>query len=257
MDFTLPTGRNKKLGTILQRVRRSKGLEAYLRCCNVMAIDRLGFSDHGPTHIKIVSNMALRLLRILVSKGVQPGVVKNHKLEDDDAEVIVFLASCLHDIGHAVHRNGHADFSITLALGFLEEFLKGIYSEDKVPIIISETLHAIRAHESDFTPLTVEAGIVRLSDALDMERGRARIPFEAGSVNIHSVSALAIEKVEIREGDKERPLAIHIRMTNSAGIFQIDELLRTKLKGSQLENYVRITAELVGPEEKIIQKLQF
>lgn len=257
MDFTLPTGRNKKLEAILQKVRKDKKLEAYLRCCNVMAIDRLGFNDHGPTHIKIVSNMALRLLRILISNGVQLGVVKDYKLEKEDAEVVVFLASCLHDIGHAVHRINHADFSIPIALGFLEQFLKGIYSEEEIPIMISETLHAIRAHESDFTPLTVEAGIVRLSDALDMERGRARIPFEAGSVNIHSVSALAIEKVLIKEGDKERPIAIHIRMTNSAGIFQIDELLRTKLKGSQLENYVRITAELVGPEEKIIQKLQF
>lgn len=257
MDFTLPTGRNKKLGAVLQKVRKSKELEAYLRCCNVMAIDRLGFNDHGPTHIKIVSNMALRLLRILVSNGVQPGVVKNYKLKMEDAEVIVFLASCLHDIGHVVHRLNHADFSIPIALGFLKEFLRGIYDEEEIPIIVSETLHAIRAHESDCTPLTVEAGIVRLSDALDMERGRARIPFEAGSVNIHSVSALAIEKVLISEGDKERPIAIHIRMTNSAGIFQIDELLRTKLKDSLLENYVRITAELVGPEEKIIQKLQF
>jgi len=257
MDFTLPTGRNKKLGAVLQKVRKSKELEAYLRCCNVMAIDRLGFNDHGPTHIKIVSNMALRLLRILVSNGVQPGVVKNYKLKMEDAEVIVFLASCLHDIGHVVHRLNHADFSIPIALGFLKEFLRGIYDEEEIPIIVSETLHAIRAHESDCTPLTIEAGIVRLSDALDMERGRARIPFEAGSVNIHSVSALAIEKVLINEGDKERPIAIHIRMTNSAGIFQIDELLRTKLKDSLLENYVRITAELVGPEEKIIQKLQF
>jgi hypothetical protein len=257
MDFTLPTHRNKKLTAVLNRVRENKRLEAYLRCCNVMAIDRLGYNDHGPTHIKIVSNMALRLLRILLSNGIQPGVVKNYKLEDDDAEVVVFLACCLHDIGHVIHRTNHADFGIPLSLSFLEDFLKGIYDEETVPIIISETLHAMRAHESDFTPLTIEAGIVRLSDALDMEQGRARIPFEAGSVNIHSVSALAIEKVEIREGNKERPLAIHIKMNNSAGIFQIDELLKTKLKGSQLEGYVRITAELVGAERKIIQKLQF
>jgi hypothetical protein len=257
MDFTLPTRGNKKLATVLERVRKNKRFEAYLKCCNVTAIDRLGYSDHGPTHIKIVSNIALRLLRILVSNGVQPGVVKNYKLKNEDAEVVVFLACCLHDIGHAINRYHHADFSIPLSLGFLEEFLEGLYDEQDIATIISETLHAIRAHESDFTPLTVEAGIVRLSDALDMERGRARIPFEAGSVNIHSVSALAIEKVEVKEGSKDKPIEIRIIMNNSAGIFQIDELLKTKLRDSQLERYVSITAEVLGPEKKIIQRLQF
>ncbi|MGQ9515421.1 MAG: HD domain-containing protein [Thermoproteota archaeon] len=257
MDFTLPTKGNKKLALVLEKVRKNRRLEAYLKCCNVMAIDRLGYSDHGPTHIKIVSNIALRLLRILVSNGIQPGVVKNYKLKNEDAEVIVLLACCLHDIGHAIHRSNHADFTISLSLSFLEEFLKGIYDEPEIATMISETLHAMRAHESDFMPLTLEAGIVRLSDALDMERGRARIPFEAGSVNIHSVSALAIEKVEVKEGSREKPIAIRIRMNNSAGIFQIDELLKTKLKGSQLEKYVSITAEVSGPEKKIVQRLQF
>ena len=33
-----------------------------------MAIERMGYTDHGPTHVKIVANLALKLLRILVEK---------------------------------------------------------------------------------------------------------------------------------------------------------------------------------------------
>ena len=46
-------------------------------------------------------------------------------------------------------------------------------------------------------PLTLEAGIVRVADALDMAKGRSRIPFERGRVSIHSLSAAAIESVPL------------------------------------------------------------
>jgi metal-dependent HD superfamily phosphatase/phosphodiesterase len=104
--------------------------------------------------------------------------------------------------------------------------------------------------------LTVEAGIVRIADALDMEQGRARIPFKAGKVDIHSVSALSIERVEIQEG-KEKPVTIKITMSNSAGVFQIDELLKPRILNSGLQNYIHVVAEITGEKErKIIEKFE-
>ena len=98
-----------------------------------------------------------------------------------------------------------------------------------------------------------EAGVVRVADALDMTKGRTRIPFEAGVVNIHSLSAASIEQVEILAG-AEKPIHIHIRMNNSAGIFQLDELLKDKLDGSGLEPYVEVEAMIKGEaEKKLIQ----
>ena len=97
-------------------------------------------------------------------------------------------------------------------------------------------MHCIVAHEDPIKPLTVEAGIVRISDALDMEEGRARIPFQAGKVDIHSVSALSIEKVSIQEGEP-KPVTIRITMSNSAGVFQIDDTAQAqnrKLRPSKL-----------------------
>ena len=46
-------------------------------------------------------------------------------------------------------------------------------------------------------------------------------------------------------------------MSNSAGIFQIDELLKARIVGSGLEKYVHVEAEIVGEKErKIIEKFE-
>ncbi len=97
--------------------------------------------------------------------------------------------------------------------------------------------------------MTIEAGVVRVADALDMTKGRSRIPFEAGVVNIHSLSAASIEQVEIQEGE-DKPIQIKVRMSNSAGVFQLDELLKEKLRGSGLESYVEVEASIAGETEK-------
>jgi hypothetical protein len=88
-----------------------------------------------------------------------------------------------------------------------------------------------------------------VADALDMAKGRSRIPFESGQVNIHSVSAAAIEGVGLGPGEV-KPVRIHITMSNAAGLFQLDELLKDKLKGSGLEPYVEVFAEIEGEADK-------
>jgi len=116
-------------------------------------------------------------------------------------------------------------------------------------IIVSETLHAITGHRSKGAPFTVEAGIVRVADALDMARGRSRVPFESGRLNIHSLSAYAIEEVRISPG-LDRAVRVEIAMSNSAGIYQVDELLATKLRGSGLERHMEVIARIDAEHER-------
>ncbi len=251
MHFGVPVSDNRKLGEVIARAEADEELAAYMRASNVMAIDRLGYSDHGPTHIRIVSNIAMKLLRMLSDAGIKPSVVENYELSQEDAEVIVFLASAMHDIGHAVHREYHENFSIPLALPILDRILDGLYTIEERTIVKSEVLHAIIAHQRGIKPLTLEAGIVRVADALDMKKGRARIPFQAGEVNIHSVSALAVEDVRIAKGE-EKPIEIRIILSNSSGIFQIDEILRKKMEGTELEKYMSVKVRVEGEQEKRI-----
>ena len=124
-------------------------------------------------------------------------------MQNDDAEVVVVLGSIFHDLGMIVQRYNHEKYSAFLALEFLEKCLTPTYNEEEQAIITSEVLHAIVSHEQPPSNepthkiLTKEAGIVGIADALDMEAGRARIPFQAGKIDIHAVSALSIEKVEV------------------------------------------------------------
>jgi len=162
-------------------------------------------NDHSWVHIQIVTNIALKLLRQLTKHGVEPGVVRDFGMTNDDAEVVVTLGALLHCIGMAVHREGHEDFSLFLAEPKMRELLVGLYEEPDLTVICSEVLQAITSHREYGKPLTIEAGIVRVADALDMAKGRSRIPFERGSVSIHSLSAAAIEDVEIKDGERALP----------------------------------------------------
>jgi len=254
--FSVPVRSNTKLQKLVDEIKKDVKLHTLWKCSNVMAIDRMGYTDHGPTHVKIVANSALQLLRILVKRGVIPSIVKDYGMKNEEAEIVVVLGSIFHDLGMTVTRFEHERFSALLASTFIDKLLRPTYSEEERTIICSEVLHAIVSHERPRKPLTVEAGIVRIADALDMEQGRARIPFEAGKVDIHSVSALAIERVEIQEG-KEKPVTIKITMTNSAGVFQIDELLKPRIENSGLEKYIHVIAEITGEKErKIIEKFE-
>ena len=114
-------------------------------------------------------------------------------------------------------------------------------------------MHAIINHRSGGKPLTIEAGIVRIADAIDMEKGRSRFANDAGNIDIHNISHFAIDKVEILKG-KNKPLLIKITMNNSAGLFQIDELLDSKLAKSGIENFIEIQANVTGKTEKKLIK---
>jgi hypothetical protein len=251
MTFTFPTQNKPKLDQLLERINNHVTLNTWWACSNINAIDRMHINDHGPTHIKIVANLALKLLRLLREHGVEASVVADHKMTDEDAEVIVILAVCMHDLGHIVHRHEHERFSIGLAANLLPDFLEGMYDEHEQAIITSEVLHAIYAHDTPVDPFTIEAGCVKVADALDMEKGRARIPFKISEPTIHAVSALAIEGVSFEVG-KEKPIRIAIKLGNSAGIFQLDNLLKGKVQNSGLSQYIEIEANLDGEEKKIM-----
>ncbi len=253
----LPVGENAKLKALVRSVSEDKRLQTYWKCSNVMAIERMGYTDHGPVHVKIVANSALKMLRILVEKGIVPSVVKDYGMTNEDAELIVVLASIFHDLGMIVLRDRHEEYSLLIALEFLRKHLGAIYDEEQASIVTSEVLHALATtHQSERKPLTIEAGIVRIADALDMERGRARIPFSAGRIDIHSVSALSIERVRIEAGE-EKPLIIRVQMSGSAGIFQVDQLLRERIRNSGLENYIHVVATITEEHKtQVIEKFE-
>jgi uncharacterized protein len=249
MRIRVPVRANKKLRTVIDRVNKDPQIKGWWHVSNVNAVVRMEINDHSWVHIQIVTNIALKLLRQLTKHGVEPAMVSDYGMERDDSEVVVALTALTHCIGMSVHRKGHEDFSLFLSEPKLRELLTGIYDEPELTVVVSEVLQGIISHRADGEPLTLEAGILRVADALDMEQGRSRIAFERGRIGIHSLSAAAIEEVEISDGE-EKPIRISIRMNNSSGIYQVDGLLKAKLRGSGLEPYVEVIAHIDTEAEK-------
>ena len=243
-----PTRGNRKLESFLEAVNADEQVRTWWYMAQVQS-ERLRMSDHSWVHVQIVLNIALRLLRLLVKAGEKPAMVTDHSMSDRDSEVVVAGGALLHDIGMSIHRADHEAYSLFLAQSVLPRLLEGSYSEPQRTVVASEILHAIIGHRRRGQPYTLEGGVVRVADALDMAGGRSRIPLESGQEGIHTISAAAIDEVTISAGEK-LPLRIEIDLNNSAGIFQVDDLLATKIRDTPLEGLIEVVADVRGEQEK-------
>jgi metal-dependent HD superfamily phosphatase/phosphodiesterase len=252
-DHSFP---DERLNEVLSFVQDDPEITAYLEAQNVNPVKRKGYNDHGAKHIEIVRNRALRLYELLKRGGVEFNGASNQGLEEADEPVIVALAATIHDIGHVVHRDGHAYYSIPLAADLLDRILPEFYSTSEAVRVKSEVLHAILCHHTEEDPLTTEAGVIRVADGLDMEHGRSRMPYERGGRGINTISSQAIEKVRLQEGD-DYPVLVEIEMRNAAGVYQVDGLLKEKLRDSRLEDQVRIVALNSGSDsDQLVERIE-
>jgi len=241
---------DERVNEVLSFVTEDAEIQTYLRAQNVNPVLRKGYNDHGSKHIEIVRNRALSLYDLLKRGDVEFNGASQQGLAEADEAVIVALAATIHDIGHVVHRDDHAYWSIPLAADLLDRVLPqfDFYDTEEVVRVKGEILHAILCHHTEEDPLTTEAGVVRIADALDMEEGRSRMPYEKGGRGIDTVSSQAIRRVTLMEGEAV-PVLVEIEMLNAAGVYQVDNLLKAKLRDSGLEDDVRIVAVNVREDE--------
>jgi hypothetical protein len=247
---------DERVNAVLEFVDADAEIQAYLEAQNINPVARKGYNDHGEKHVEIVRNRALRLYSLLKEADVHFNGAADQNLEEADEAVIIALAATLHDIGHIVHRNDHVYYSIELAADVLDRLLPEFYDTVEMVRIKGEILHAILCHHTPEEPLTTEAGVIRIADALDMERGRSRIPYERGGRGINTLSSQAIERVELLEGDS-KPVLVEITMRNAAGVYQVDNLLKDKLQGSGLEDDIRIVAVNTGAtDDQLVERIE-
>ncbi|MFC7115534.1 HD domain-containing protein [Natronoarchaeum sp. GCM10025703] len=247
---------DERLNDVLQLIHKDVEIQTYLDAQNVNPVDRMRYNDHGAKHIEIVRNRSLCLYDLLKAAGIEFNGASQQGLDEADESVIIALAATLHDIGHVVHRDDHAYYSLPLAADILDRILDEFYDTAEAVRVKGEVLHAILCHHSSETPLTTEAGVIRVSDALDMERGRSRVPYEEGGRGINTISSQAIDTVSLRPG-QERAVLVEIQMTNAAGVYQVDNLLKRKLNNSRLEDHIRIIAvNAREDEDQLVERIE-
>ncbi len=243
------------LNEILQTVESDERTQALIEAQNVNPVVRLRYNDHGPKHVETVLQRAIELYDLLKRGGVPFNGAADHDLDESVEPVIVALGAIFHDVGHVVHRHRHSYYSVEVAKPRVTTILESVYEPGVAAKITGEVLHAIVCHHREESPLTREAGVVRVADALDMERGRSRRPYEAGGRGINTLSSQAIKRVSLLAGEK-RPVDIEIEMTSAAGIYQVDELLNSKVKDSRLDDYIHIVAVRSDEEDRLIERFE-
>ncbi len=231
---------------MFQMLQSDTETNSYLKLANYIAVQKLGYNDHGPIHARITAANALRLLRIILeSKELPLDSMTGLGMSEDDAHLIVTAGSVLHDLGNAIHREDHEALSLILGKTILERLLPEIYPDlSKRTAVLEQILHILFSHDEAENALTMESAIVVIADGCDITKGRGRLSYDLGKHDIHSISALSIESVEIRKG-QTKLIEIYVEMSNSAGIYQVQETLGNKVAKSLLKDDIEIVTELI------------
>ncbi|MCW1296530.1 MAG: HD domain-containing protein [Candidatus Parvarchaeota archaeon] len=233
-----------KLRKTLDILRNDKEIYNLLESANTNMVLRFGYTDHGKVHSKIVSRNALKIVDLLFDGGIETNLIKEKVANEEDTKIVILIASYLHDIGLSINRKMHELLSVIIARPIATRILKQIYKNDeRIFRFLSVILECILCHMGSVEPSCIEAGIVALADGTDITEGRARIPFKLGKEDIHSFSTLAIQNVNIMKG-RDRPIRIEVEMNNSAGIFQVEEILLFKIKHTKFDKFVELTAKI-------------
>src|SRR5215212_10103653 len=79
-----PTRGNRRLERLLDAVNGDPQVKAWWHVAGVNA-QRLEMTDHSWVHVQIVTNIALRLARLLFRAGVAGAMVSDHGMTERDA----------------------------------------------------------------------------------------------------------------------------------------------------------------------------
>ncbi len=251
-----------KTARIFESLISDPRVMAHWDLANYMAVVKLGYNDHGPIHAQVVTASAMQMMQLLHQAGIRFDVVESGAGDLDDAHAVVLAGILLHDIGNQIQRIGHEAYSVALAQPILERHFGPVYADEpiKLQALLGFTLSTIACHDCDPPPLTMEGAVVAVADATDMTKGRGRMAFDLGKIDIHSVSALAIESVTIQAGTT-KPIEIVVALSNSAGIFQVDQIFARKLIATPLKDIVTIRAVAAAgypvSDQRLIRSLIF
>ena len=97
IEINVPPRRNDKLKALIDEINRDDDLYSLWLAANVTAMERLGMTDHGPVHVKIIMNIALKILRMLAD-GCSPRLrQQRHSLVDLSAHTQATKSRALDD----------------------------------------------------------------------------------------------------------------------------------------------------------------
>ena len=239
----------------LKLLLANEEIQAAQEYANTVSIVRLGYNDHGSVHMRTVTHNSVEMLQLLKKAKIKTSLEEDGCGDFEDSLLAVIIASMLHDLGMGMGRSEHELHSTILALPIIDRLLIQVYNDNLVKRVMIRdlALEGIRGHMGAFDITSLEAGIIQVADGCDMTKGRARIPISLAHPpkigHIHQYSANSIEEVIIGAG-KEKPVRIDVHMSSEVGLFQIEEVLLTKIAGSTAKPHIELYAQIGGSDER-------
>ena len=248
-----------RVQTLLARLLEDREVNLYHSYANVVSVRRLGYNDHGPVHARITTYNALKILDLLHDGGIQTSLEREQAGTYEDSQVAVALGCFLHDTGMGVTRQDHEWHALNLIDPIIRDYLSWLYPEElEKQVVVRSMVHeVIVGHMAKVRIHSLEAGTVLVADGTDMTKGRSVIAFnmqfEPEVGDMHRFSANTISRVEIGPGGN-KPVRISIQMDNPTGLFQIEEVLMTKVKASPIMKHLEIEARIDGEAPRMYLK---
>ncbi|NNF03777.1 MAG: phosphohydrolase [Rhodothermales bacterium] len=266
-DWTEPTPKEKQLDAVLRersdgllhdlldRLLEDREINLFHSYANVVSVRRLGYNDHGPVHARITTYNALKILQLLEEAGIETSLESEQVGSFEDSQLGVALGCFLHDIGMSVTREEHEWHSIALADSFIVRYLSDLLPEEPARRIVIRSLahEVIVGHMAHYRVHSIEAGAVMVADGTDMTKGRSRIPLgmdrDPSVGDMHRYSANSVRRVDISAGEN-KPVRLTIHMDDVTGLFQVEEVLMTKVKASPIMTHIEVVADVEGEEPR-------
>ncbi|HZJ83947.1 MAG TPA: HD domain-containing protein [Syntrophomonadaceae bacterium] len=165
---------------------------------------QMGFTDHGPIHVLLVSNLSREILSKL---GYEKRFVE-----------LAGIAGYMHDIGNVISRYGHSQSGALMAV----EILAGMGMD---PAEIAIIAAAIGNHDEGYGhPVNVVAAALILADKSHVHRNRVRNT-DVATFDIHDRVNYAVEHSVLSIDEKRKlitmELAIDIKICPVMEYFEI------------------------------------
>lgn len=192
----------------LREITQSKLLETFINKGNEH-LGAIGYTDHGPKHVALVSSLSRKILQEL---DYDPRLAE-----------LAGIAGYMHDIGNVINRTDHNQSGALIAL----EILRRIGMQ---PNEISTVVSAIGNHdEENGHPINAVAAAVILADKSHVHRNRVRNT-DVATFDIHDRVNYAVENSRLNIDGPNRMITMDLTIdTDICPVMEYFEIFLSRM----------------------------